>query len=136
MSHGCLRQTVWEYQCEQDVGHSGTWPWVPTLGSVWLEGSASGPSGWERGSGFWFWGRALARFNLLSELKGAVTWVKKKGYATAWVTDPTRCSCAYSYGGRVRSPDNCDAAWPLLAVIWRGIAPLLRPWVRRRCLGE
>ena len=71
------------------------------------------------GSGFWFWGRALARFDLLSELKDAVTWVKKKGHSTAWVTDATRCSCTYSYGGRVHSPDKCDAAWPLLAFIWR-----------------
>ena len=80
------------------------------------------------GSGFWFWGRALGRFDLLSELKDAVTWVKKKGHSTAWVTDPARCSCTYSYGGRVHSPDKCDAAWPLLAFIWRGIAPLMRPW--------
>ena len=38
-------------QCESDVGHSGTWPWVPTSGSNWLEGSASGPPrwGWEVG---------------------------------------------------------------------------------------
>ena len=80
------------------------------------------------GSGFWFWGRAMARFNLLSELKDAVTWVKKRGYSTAWITDPTRCSCAYSYGGKAHSPVNCDAAWPLLAAIWRGIAPLMKPW--------
>ena len=80
------------------------------------------------GSGFWFWGRALGSFDLFSELKDAVTWVKKKGHSTAWVTDPARCSCTYSYGGREHSPDKCDAAWPLLAFIWRGIAPLMRPW--------
>ena len=28
----------------------------------------------------------------------------------------------------MHSPDKCDAAWPLLAFIWRGIAPLMRPW--------
>ena len=80
------------------------------------------------GSGFWFWGQALGRFDLFSELKDAVTWVKKKGHSTAWVTDPARCTCTYSYGGRAHSPDKCDAAWPLLAFIWRGIAPLMRPW--------
>ena len=56
-------------------------------------------------------------FNLFSELKAAVTLVKKRGYRTACVTDFTRCSCACTYGGSVHSPDNCDAAWPLLANI-------------------
>ena len=32
------------------------------------------------GSGFWFWGRTLGGFGLLSELKDAVTWVKKRSF--------------------------------------------------------
>ena len=79
--------------------------WI-RLGSTWLsEGDSRGVNvsrmfdpmvpgpgcrrrtqiGWEvlrlaggGGSGFWFWGRALARFDLLSELKDAVTWVREK----------------------------------------------------------
>ena len=43
-------------------------------------------------SGFWLWSQALASFGLFSKLKSAVTWVMKRGYAAAWVTDPYRCS--------------------------------------------
>ena len=46
----------------------------------------------------------------------------------AWGVGDASGSCTYSYGGRVHSPDKCDAARSVLAFIWRGIAPLMRPW--------
>ena len=56
-----------------------------------------GPGG--EGSGFRLWSRALALFSLFSQLKATVPCVKRRSYSTAWVTDPSRCSCAYTYPG-------------------------------------
>ena len=39
------------------------------------------------------------------------------------------CSCSYAYGhGPAIGPHTGERCWPLLAGVWRAIAPLVKPW--------
>ena len=63
-------------------------------------------------------------------LMGAVDWVRKGSYHTAWsVPCGSSCSCSYAYGrGPAVGPHTGERCWPLLAGVWRAIAPLMKPW--------
>ena len=39
------------------------------------------------------------------------------------------CTCSYAYGrGPAVGPHTGERCWPLLAGVWRAIAPLMKPW--------
>ena len=67
---------------------------------------------------------------VLPMLMGAVDWVRKGSYPTAWaVRCGSSCSCSYAYGrGPAVGPHTGERCWPLLAGVWRAIAPLMKPW--------
>ena len=71
------------------------------------------------------WGRWV-----LPLLTGAVVWVWKGSYRTAWaVPCGSSCSCSYSYGRAPAVGSHAgERRWPLLAGVWRAIAPLMKPW--------
>ena len=74
---------------------------------------------------------ALQGQNLFSlPLTQQETWVKKGSYRTAWsVPCNYSCSCSYAYGhGPAIGPHTEQRCWPLLAGVWRAIAPLMKPW--------
>ena len=68
--------------------------------------------------------------NLFSSLDVAGDWERKGSYHTAWsVPCGSSCSCSYAYGhGPAIGPHTGERCWPLLAGVWRAIAPLMRPW--------
>ena len=82
-------------------------------------------------SGVWLFGGALrgtsAFFCLLLALAG---WVRKGSFLTAWAVPAlSLCSCSYAYGhGTAVGPQSGERCWPLLARLWRAIAPLMKPW--------
>ena len=90
-------------------------------------------SGWTleektEGSEVWLFRGALKGENLFSSLLSAGDWVKKGSYHTAWSV-PCDSSCTYSYGhGPAAGPHTGKRCWPLLAGVWRAIAPLMKPW--------
>ena len=51
-------------------------------------------------------------------------------YRTAWaVPSNSSCSCSYAYGhGPAIGPHTGERCWPLLAGVWRAIAPPMKPW--------
>ena len=55
--------------------------------------------------------------------------VWKGSYLTAWsVPCGSSCSCSYSYGrGPAVGSHTGERCWPLLPVVWRAIAPLMKP---------
>ena len=57
-------------------------------------------------------------------------WERKGSYRTAWsVPCGSSCTCSYAYGqGSAIGPCSGERCWPLLAGIWRAIAPLGKPW--------
>ena len=58
-------------------------------------------------------------------LMGAVDWVRKGSYHTAWaLPSDSSCTCSYASVGS-HTGERC---WPLLAGVWRAIAPLMKPW--------
>ena len=61
---------------------------------------------------------------------GAVDWVWKGSHRTAWsVPGGSSCSCSYAYGqGTAIGSHTGGRCWPLLAGVWRAIAPLMKPW--------
>ena len=63
-------------------------------------------------------------------LMGAVDWVGKGSYHTAWaVPCGSSCSCSYAYGrGPAVRPHTGERCWPLLAGVRRAIAPLMKLW--------
>ena len=81
-------------------------------------------------SGVWVFLGALQGENLFSLLGAAGDWVKKGSYHTAWaVPCDSSCSCSYAYGhGPAVGPHTGERCWPLLAGLWRAIAPLMKPW--------
>ena len=81
-------------------------------------------------SGVWVFRGALQGENLFSLLDAAGDWVKKGSYHTAWaVPGDSSCSCSYAYGhGPAVGPHTGRRCWPLLAGVWRAIAPLMKPW--------
>ena len=73
--------------------------------------------------------------NLFS-LAVAGDWERKGSYHTAWALPlDSSCSCSYAYGhGPAIGPHTGKLCWPLLAGVWRAIAPLMQPWcARERC---
>ena len=78
---------------------------------------------------WWFRG-ALKGENVFSSLVAAGDWVRKVSYPTAWsVPLLSSCSCSHSYGqGPPVGPRTGGRCWPLLAGLWRAIAPLMKPW--------
>ena len=81
-------------------------------------------------SGVWVFRGALQGENLFSLLGAAGDWVTKGSYHTAWaVPCDSSCSCSYAYGhGPAIGPHTGQRCWPLLAGLWRAIAPLMKPW--------
>ena len=91
--------------------------------------------GWSRlvkteRSGVWVFRGALQGENLFSLLDAAGDWERKGSYHTAWaVPCSSSCSCSYAYGlGPAIGPHTGERCWPLLAGVWRAIAPLMQPW--------
>ena len=82
------------------------------------------------GSGIWLFRGALRGENLFSSLDSAGDWVRKGSCHTAWaVPCYSSCSCSYAYGhGLAIGPHTGERCWPLLAGVWRAIAPLMQPW--------
>ena len=82
------------------------------------------------GSGVWLFRGALQGKNLFSSLDVAGDWERKGSYHTAWpVSCDSSCSCSNSYGqGSAIGPHTGQRCWPLLAGVWRAIAPLMTPW--------
>ena len=88
------------------------------------------------GSGVWLFRGALQEENFYSSLCAVGDWVKKGSHHTAWsVPCDSSCTCSYAYGrGPAIGPYNTGKrCWPLLAGVWRAIAPLIKPW---RAEGE
>ena len=83
----------------------------------------------QNGSGVWLFRGALRGENLFSSLDAAGDWVKKGSYHTAWsVPGGSSCTCSYAYGrGPAVRPQTGKRCWPLLAGVWRAIAPLMKP---------
>ena len=81
-------------------------------------------------SGVWLFRGALRGENLFSSFCAAGDWVKKLSYHTAWsVPCDFSCTCSYAYGpGPAIGPHTGKRCWPLLAGVWRAIAPLMKPW--------
>ena len=65
-----------------------------------------------------------------SLLDAAGDWERKGSYHTAWaVPCNSSCSCSYAYGhGPAIGPHTGERCWPLLAGVWKAIAPLMQPW--------
>ena len=56
---------------------------------------------------------------------------KGKGRTTQRGRSPcdSSCTCSYAYGqGPAIGPHTGERCWPLLAGVWRAIAPLVQPW--------
>ena len=72
----------------------------------------------------------LSRRESFSSLDVAGDWERKGSYHTAWaVPCDSSCTCSYSYGqGPATGPHTGERCWPLLAGVWRAIAPLMKPW--------
>ena len=81
-------------------------------------------------SGVWLFRGALQGENLFSSLCAAGDWVRKGSYHTAWsVPCDSSCTCSCAYGrGPAVGPHTGRRCWPLLAGVWRAIAPLMKPW--------
>ena len=81
-------------------------------------------------SGVWLFRGALQGENLFSSLDAAGDWEKKGSYHTEWaVPGDSPCTCSYAYGqGPAIRPHTGEQCWPLLAGVWRAIAPLMEPW--------
>ena len=81
-------------------------------------------------SGVWLFRCALRGENLFSSLAVAGDWERKGSYRTAWsVLCDSSCACSYAYGlGPAIGPHTGKQCWPLLAGVWRAIAPLMQPW--------
>ena len=91
--------------------------------------------GWSRleeteRSGVWVFRGALQGENLFSLLDAAGDWERKGSYHTAWaVPCSSSRSCSYAYGlGPAIGPHTGERCWPLLARVWRAVAPLMQPW--------
>ena len=91
--------------------------------------------GWsqmEKTAGSWVWlfRGALQGESFFSSLVAAGDWVRKGSYHTAWSLPlGSSCTCPYAYGkGPAVGPYTGQRCWPLLAGVWRAIAPLMKPW--------
>ena len=80
-------------------------------------------------SGVWLFHRALQGEYLFSSLDAAGVWEKKGSYHTAWwVPCGSSCTCSNAYRqGPTIGQHTGERCWPLLAGVWRAIAPLTKP---------
>ena len=78
----------------------------------------------------WLFRGALSGNSAFFALAAFASWVKKGSFLTAWAVLPlSSCSCSYLYGrGTAVGPQSGERCWPLLARLWRAIAPLMKPW--------
>ena len=76
-------------------------------------------------SGVWLFRGALQGESLFSSFVAAGDWVRKESHHTAWsVPCGSSCTCSYAYGqGPAIGPCTGQRCWPLLAGVWRAIAP-------------
>ena len=81
-------------------------------------------------AGLWLFRGALRGENLFSSLDAAGDWARKGSYHTAWsVPCGSSCTCSYACDrGPAIGPQTGERCWPLLAGVWRAIAPLMKPW--------
>ena len=81
-------------------------------------------------SGVWLFRGALQGENLFSSLDAAGDWERKGSNHTAWsVPCDSSCTCSYAYRqGPAIGPHTGKRCWPLLAGLWRAIAPLMKPF--------
>ena len=81
-------------------------------------------------SGVWLFRGAFQEENLFSLLDAAGDWERKGSYHTAWAVHcDSPCTCSYACGrGPAIGPYTGERCWPLLAGVWRAIAPLMMPW--------
>ena len=81
-------------------------------------------------SGVWLFRGASQGENHFSLLDTTGDWERKGSYRTASaVPFNSSCSCSYAYGhGPAIGPHTGERCWPLLAGVWRAIAPLMKPW--------
>ena len=138
--HNCLNLRIsQEKEIISRCAVSGSSPRTPFVTPV-LPGPGSEirmKMGWKvlgktRKSGVWFFRDAGVWLGdgVWPMLMGAVDWVRKGSYHTAWaVSGGSLCTCSYAYGrGPVVGPHTGEGCWPLLAGVWRAIAPLMKPW--------
>ena len=85
-----------------------------------------------RKSGVWFFRDAEGWLGsgVWPMLMGAVDWVRKGSYHTAWaISGGSLCTFSYAYGrGAAVGSHTGERCWPLLAGVWRAIALLMKPW--------
>ena len=103
--------------------HSLEPPW-PGRGTCWVGHS------WRKQQ---VWGMVVPwcppRGVIVSSLDAVGDWVMKGSYRTAWsVPCDSSCTCSYAYGrGPAIGPHTGKRCWPMLAGVWRAIAPLMKP---------
>ena len=66
--------------------------------------------------------------NLFSSLCAAGGWVKKGSYHTAWSVPLGFLVYLFACVRARPRPCTGKRCWPLLAGVWRAIAPLMKPW--------
>ena len=78
----------------------------------------------------WLFRGALSGSSAVFAFAAFANWVKKGSFFAAWAVLPlSSCSCSCLYGrGMVVGPHTGEQCWPLLARLWRAIAPLMKPW--------
>ena len=71
-----------------------------------------------------------SKWRIFFSLDVAGDWERKGSYRTAWAVPwGSSCSCSYAHGqGPAIGPHTGKRCWPLLAGVWRAIAPLMQPW--------
>ena len=84
----------------------------------------------QQGLGYGVSGEPSKEENLFSSLVAAGDWIEQGSHHTAWsVPCDSSCTCSYAYGqGPAVGPHTGQRCWPLLAGLWRAIAPLMKPW--------
>ena len=77
-------------------------------------------------SGVWVFRGAFRESSAFFAFAAFASWVQKGSFLTAWAVTPlSSCSCSYLYGrGTAVGPHTGEWCWPLLAGLWRAIAPL------------
>ena len=82
-------------------------------------------------SGVWLFRGALQGENLFCLSLTQQETGKRRGRTTQRGRSPvdSSCTCSYAYGhGPAIGPHTGWRCWPLLAGVWRAIAPLMKPW--------
>ena len=81
-------------------------------------------------SGVWLFRGALSGSSALFVLAAFASWFQKGSFLAAWAVTPlSSCSCSCACGrGTAVGPQSGERCWPLLAGLWRAIAPPMKPW--------